>query len=56
MQHGGNTYTTRHNAISNFDKPKIDIEIDYSAIKSDKQVNASKYLHDVLFLLLLLYS
>lgn len=49
MQHGGNTYNTRHNAISNLDDPKIDIEIDYSVIKSDKQVNASKYLHDVIF-------
>lgn len=49
MQHGGNSYNTRHNTISNFDNPKMDIEIDYSTIKSDKQLNASKYLHDVIF-------
>lgn len=57
IQHDGNEHDIRHSeTISNFDNPKIDIEIDYDAIKSDKQVSASKYLHDVSLLLSLSLS
>lgn len=46
IQQHDTSHTTQYKSVSNFDKPKIDIEIDYSAIKSDKQVSASKYLHE----------
>lgn len=53
-QHDGNRHHTRHSKMHNFHNPKIDIEIDYNTIKSDKQVSASKYLHVIYFLLTLI--
>lgn len=39
MHHG-----TQRTAMLNLDNPKIDIQIDYGAIESNKQVSASKCL------------
>lgn len=43
MHQNANKYDSPHIIIPSFDNPKLDIEIDYSAIKSDKHVSASKY-------------
>lgn len=38
-------HDTQPKTMSILDNPKTDIQIDYRAMNSDKQVSASKYLH-----------